>query len=153
MDTTSVVLVGPKEKIGKSRTLKNQPSASLVTPISPRLRDLKDRHIPAILANLELSEHEKAMMSLYESVALVRGNTPPPIFYRTAVFGSGKIEPGHPVYQDAFNLSYRLGKHEIDIVTGAGTGVMEAANKGAKAAQKERPIRSFGINIDLKKEQ
>jgi uncharacterized protein (TIGR00730 family) len=68
-------------------------------------------------------------------------------FYRVSIFGSARINETSPVYKDCYNLAYALGKEGVDIVTGAGPGIMEAANKGSKAASND--TKSIGLAIQL----
>jgi len=68
-------------------------------------------------------------------------------FYRVSIFGSARINESSPIYQDCYNLAYELGKEGVDIVTGAGPGIMEAANKGSKAAS--NATKSIGLAIQL----
>ena len=57
-------------------------------------------------------------------------------FYRLhpciTVYGSARIKEGNPHYQLAFELGKGLAKEGFTIMTGAGPGIMEAANRGAK---------------------
>ncbi len=66
-----------------------------------------------------------------------------------SIFGSTRLKRGNPYYRQAESLAYRLGKAGFNIVTGAGPGIMEAANKGAKRAR----VKSIGLNIDIPLEQ
>jgi hypothetical protein len=47
-------------------------------------------------------------------------------------FGSARTGPDDPMYQAAQETARLLARAGYDIITGAGPGVMEAANKGAK---------------------
>ena len=66
-----------------------------------------------------------------------------------SVFGSARTHPDDPQYQQAQEVSRLLAEAGFSIITGAGPGIMEAANKGAKLAGG----RSIGCNIELPFEQ
>jgi len=68
-------------------------------------------------------------------------------FFRVCIFGSARISPGSPFYKQVEDLAVALASQGIDIVTGGGPGLMEAANKGAKAGSNKS--RSIGLPIDL----
>lgn len=72
-------------------------------------------------------------------------------FYRVCIFGSARIKPGSKEYKEAFELARFLSWEGIDILTGGGPGLMEAANMGAKLGQEERQTKSlsFGLSIQL----
>jgi uncharacterized protein (TIGR00730 family) len=71
-------------------------------------------------------------------------------FYRVCIFGSARIKPDSEDYKLVYDLAYELSKREIDIVTGGGPGLMEAANMGAKAGGSHS--KSIGLHIDLPSE-
>jgi len=63
---------------------------------------------------------------------------------KVAVYGSARTDPEDPNYQMAEEFGRRLADdHDYLVITGAGPGIMEAANKGAGTEN------SFGVNIRL----
>ncbi|MBX7137926.1 MAG: LOG family protein [Oligoflexia bacterium] len=105
-------------------------------------RGLLRRHLDERLRAL----HQRAMLLERELVALDDNR-----FYRTCIFGSARIKPETPAYRDVYELARMLSWEGIDILTGGGPGLMEAANRGAKLGQEEKNTRSlsFGISIQL----
>jgi uncharacterized protein (TIGR00730 family) len=65
------------------------------------------------------------------------------------VFGSARTGPDDPQYRAAQEVSRLLAEAGFGIITGAGPGIMEAANKGARDGRG----RSIGCNIELPFEQ
>ncbi len=65
------------------------------------------------------------------------------------IFGSARSRPGDPMYEVAVETARRLGRQGFSILTGAGPGIMEAANRGAR----EVGALSIGLNIELPEEQ
>jgi len=61
------------------------------------------------------------------------------------IFGSARSKPSDKYYKLTEKLAYKLAKAKYAVITGAGSGVMEAANKGAKKAGGK----SIGLNIDV----
>ena len=65
------------------------------------------------------------------------------------VFGSARFKEDHPYYELARRVGQRLAKMGFTVMTGAGPGIMEAANRGAKDAGGF----TVGCNIVLPEEQ
>ena len=73
--------------------------------------------------------------------------------FRVSIFGSARIKPEDSNYNIAYYLAFLMGKLGVDVLTGGGPGLMEAANKGTIAGRSEAntKARSFGLSIDLGK--
>jgi uncharacterized protein (TIGR00730 family) len=66
-----------------------------------------------------------------------------------SIFGSARTAPDDPQYEAAAETARLLAEAGFAIITGAGPGIMEAANKGARLGGG----RSIGCNIELPFEQ
>ncbi|MCH9812346.1 MAG: TIGR00730 family Rossman fold protein [Epsilonproteobacteria bacterium] len=66
------------------------------------------------------------------------------------VFGSARFKEDHSAYQKAQTLCKQLCHNGYNIITGGGSGIMEAANRGAYACGE---CESIGLNIQLPHEQ
>jgi uncharacterized protein (TIGR00730 family) len=66
-----------------------------------------------------------------------------------SIFGSARTSPDDPMYAAAEETGRLLAEAGFTVITGAGPGVMEAANRGAKAGGGY----SVGCNIELPFEQ
>ena len=73
--------------------------------------------------------------------------------FRVCLFGSARIKQDDIIYQTTKELGLLLGKEGIDVLTGGGPGLMEAANVGVMQGQKSSgsKSKSFGITIELNK--
>jgi uncharacterized protein (TIGR00730 family) len=65
------------------------------------------------------------------------------------VFGSARFTPGHRYYELARGIGGALARAGFGVITGGGSGIMEAANRGAR----EAGGLSLGCNIRLPREQ
>ncbi len=66
---------------------------------------------------------------------------------KVTVFGSARMKPDHPSYQQAIEFGREMAEAGWYVVTGAGGGIMEAAHVGAGREK------SMGLNIMLPFEQ
>jgi len=66
---------------------------------------------------------------------------------KVTVFGSARTHPEESVYKMAYLLGRRLAESGCMVITGGGSGIMQAINEGAG------PDYSFGVNIRLPFEQ
>ena len=62
-----------------------------------------------------------------------------------SIFGSARTQPSDPYYIKTVEISSMISKMGFGIISGAGPGIMEAANKGAKLAKGK----SIGLRINL----
>lgn len=107
-----------------------------------KVRSERRKHLDERLRSL----YQRAMVIERELVSLAD-----PRFYRVCVFGSARLKEGAREYDEVVRLARILAGHGVDILTGGGPGLMEAANLGAQQGRKESQSksRSFGISIHL----
>ena len=97
---------------------------------------------------------DKAIYQLWETINDLDQIQPERVeHYRVSIFGSSRVRRGDPIYEEVKKLSLDLARMGVDIVTGGGPGLMEAANAGAVEGQIESKSRSFGLAIHLPTEE
>jgi uncharacterized protein (TIGR00730 family) len=69
--------------------------------------------------------------------------------FRVAIFGSARVEKDTLNYEMIYNLAKLISMEGMDIVTGGGPGLMNAASEGHHAGRKDRNIHSIGFRINL----
>ena len=73
--------------------------------------------------------------------------------FRVAIFGSARIKKDDPAYREIYKFAQLIAAENIDIVTGGGPGIMQAASKGHRDGRKTNTIQSIGLNINIPQEQ
>ena len=71
------------------------------------------------------------------------------VYPAVSIFGSARVPPGHPLYEKAVAIARLFVERGFHVITGGGSGLMEAANRGAA----EIGGRSIGLSIQLPLEQ
>ncbi len=166
---TSAAAKAPRKSAPKkaaSRKTAPSKAAPLSPFLSPPPRPVVHRIVDQDLRNLPmLTEDEKLLQGPSDLGAFIRTD-PWRVMRITAelvegfdalaeirkgvtVFGSARTDPDDPQYQAARETSRILAEAGFSIITGAGPGIMEAANRGAK----EGGGHSVGCNIELPFEQ
>jgi uncharacterized protein (TIGR00730 family) len=107
-----------------------------------KLRSERRKHLDERLRSI----YQRAMVIERELLALAD-----PRFYRVCIFGSARIKEGSADYQAVMKLAEILAGGGVDILTGGGPGLMEAANQGAQRGKKDKQSKSlrYGISIHL----
>lgn len=70
--------------------------------------------------------------------------------FKVVIFGSSRVEMEDTIYKKVKDLAFMLGMKGIDVVTGGGPGLMQAANEGHKLGAKKSKKRSHSIGIGVK---
>ncbi|MBV9493147.1 MAG: LOG family protein [Acidobacteria bacterium] len=122
---------------------------------TPQLEELRDAQAKKPRATVDPTYIlDKAIYQLWETINDLDQIQPEHVsHYRVSIFGSSRIQRGDPIYEEVKKLSYELARMGVDIVTGGGPGLMEAANAGAVEGQTESHARSFGLAIHLPTEE
>lgn len=66
---------------------------------------------------------------------------------KVTIFGSARLNSSAPEYQQAVEFGRKISQAGFMVITGAGSGIMQAGHEGAG------PAKSFGVNIRLPWEQ
>ena len=129
------------------------------TPLRQRILELADQlqdnghgeQLEGLLQHLVTISHATREQSdwafLHGTLADIRNGLrvfcPHRYHRKVGVVGSARVLPESAVYQQAVDLSRQLTASGFEVITGAGEGVMEAANRGAGQDK------SYGLNIQL----
>lgn len=70
-------------------------------------------------------------------------------YYRVAIWGSKRMTLNSKYGKMAHEIAKRLAWEGIDIVTGGGPGLMEAATRGAKEGQMERKTKAKAVGLNI----
>lgn len=70
--------------------------------------------------------------------------------FKVTIFGSSRIKKNDSIYKEVERLAQMLGERGIDVVTGGGPGLMQAANEGHKIGDNKSKRRSHSIGIGVK---
>lgn len=73
--------------------------------------------------------------------------------FHVTIFGSARIKKGDPNWNLVYELAKGIAKEGMDLVTGGGPGLMDAASEGHHAGSKSDEAHSIGLQIKLPKEQ
>jgi uncharacterized protein (TIGR00730 family) len=73
--------------------------------------------------------------------------------FRVVIFGSARIEKCDPYWNLIYDLAKRIAEEDMDVVTGGGPGLMNAASEGHYAGDVSKNAQSIGLQITLPKAQ
>lgn len=112
------------------------------------MKDRPDRRIDKGVADAQLQRESWRIFQImaefvegFEKLSLIRPSV--------SIFGSARATPDHPWYGKAEQTARLLSDAGFAVVSGGGSGIMEAANKGTQAGKSP----SIGVNIELPREQ
>src|SRR5438045_2076842 len=121
---------------------------------TPQLEQLRESQIKKRTSVDPTHILDKAIYQLWETINDLDQIQPERVeHYRVSIFGSSRIQRGDPIYEEVKKLSFELSRMGVDIVTGGGPGLMEAANSGAREGQSESKAWSYGLAIHLPTEE
>ena len=78
---------------------------------------------------------------------------PTPKHFHVCIFGSARLKKGDPAYDLVYELSTMIADEGLDVVTGGGPGLMDAASAGHKSGRKNNDVHAVGLTIHLPREQ
>src|SRR3989344_513699 len=70
--------------------------------------------------------------------------------FRVTIFGSARIKKNDPRYNEIKKLAEMIAERGIDVVTGGGPGIMEAANLGHQEGKKKSCVETHSIGLGIK---
>ena len=73
--------------------------------------------------------------------------------FRVVIFGSARIEKGDPTWNLVYDLAKSIALEGMDLVTGGGPGLMEAASEGHNVGDLTKKADSIGLQIILPEPQ
>lgn len=125
---------------------KNKPAAN----VPPKAREtLEDRKLLDRPTREEMLQSESWRVLRITSEVVNGFQHLADVYPAVSIFGSARTKLGDKYYDAAAKTAELLGRAGFAIITGGGPGIMEAANKGARAAG----ALSIGCNIELPFEQ
>ena len=73
--------------------------------------------------------------------------------FRVTIFGSARLTKDDPEYKEIYSLTKLIGKENIDVVTGGGPGLMDAACAGHHQGRCDETTQTIGLNIIIPSNQ
>jgi len=71
--------------------------------------------------------------------------------FKITIFGSSRVKKNDIIYKQTKKLAFLLGEKDMDVITGGGPGLMQAANEGHRLGTKKvgKKAHSIGIGVKL----
>jgi uncharacterized protein (TIGR00730 family) len=70
--------------------------------------------------------------------------------FRVAIFGSARTKKGEKTYQFVHNLAKLIAENEMDLISGGGPGLMDAASRGHHLGRTKKNNHSHSIGLVIK---
>lgn len=67
---------------------------------------------------------------------------------KVTFIGSARTQPHEYFYQQAYELAHMLAEHNIAVISGGGSGIMQAAAAGTRKYQNRAVLLSLGIGVE-----